>query len=131
MKSTVATVVDGKVTALAAGTTEISATAGSKTEKFTLTVEEAGPVEPEDIFLTHSKDTMKIGETDQLAVDIDPSDASQEFEWEFDVEGIVSIDENNLLTALKGGTVNITVSCKENPELTDTYQLSLISTEEF
>ena len=68
---------------------------------------------------------MKIGETDQLAVDIDPSDASQEFEWEFDVEGIVSIDENNLLTALKGGTVNITVSCKENPELTDTYQLKV------
>lgn len=42
--ATVATVVNGKVTALKAGTAEISATAGDKTDKFTLTVKEK-PVE--------------------------------------------------------------------------------------
>ena len=47
--STVASVSNGKVTALKAGTTEISATAGAKSDKFTLTV-----VEEEEIVINLS-----------------------------------------------------------------------------
>lgn len=123
---TVATVDNtGKVTALKAGTTEISATAGSVVEKFTLTVTEKALeiVEPGDIYLDHEKDTLKIGETDQLSYGIDPEEASQEVEWSFDKEGIVSVDENGLLTALKGGLVTVTVSPKGYPDIKDFYQL--------
>ena len=123
--ATVATVDGGKVTALKAGTTEISATAGSKTEKFTLTVNEPVPeiIDPEDIYLDHNKDTLMIGETDKLSFGVDPEEASQEVEWSFSVEGVVAVDEDGTLTALKGGLVTIKVSPKDHPEISDSYQL--------
>ena len=122
---TVATVVNGKVTALKAGTTEISATAGSKTEKFTLTVNEPEPeiVDPEEIYLDHNKDSLMIGETDKLTFGVDPEEASQEVEWSFSVEGVVAVDEDGTLTALKGGLVTVKVSPKDHPEISDSYQL--------
>ena len=123
--ATVATVTDGKVKALKAGTTEISATAGAKSDKFTLTVKEKEPevVDPEDIYLDHQKETMVIGETEKLSYGVDPEEASQEVEWSFDKEGVVSVSEDGTLTALKGGLVTIKVSPKGHPEISDSYQL--------
>ena len=122
---TVATVSNGKVTALKAGTAEISATAGSKTEKFTLTVKEKAPevVDPEEVYLYYNETSLFVGETDKLDFGVDPEEASQEVEWSFDPEGIVSVDENGVLTALKGGLVTVKVSPKGHPEINDFYQL--------
>ena len=125
--ATVATVENGKVTALKAGTTEISATAGSKTEKFTLTVNEKAPVvvDPEDIYLDHTYDTLKIGETDKLEWGIDPEEASQEVEWTITPEDCASVSEDGTLTALKGGVVTIKVSPVDHPEISDSYELRI------
>ncbi len=59
-----------KVKALKVGTVEISATAGSKTEKFTLTVSEA-KVLAKDLYLEEGKQIFHIGETDQGYAEID------------------------------------------------------------
>ena len=89
--ATVATVTDGKVKALKAGTTEISAKAGSKEDKFTLTVNEAAKglttknlqealknIEKEykeskkasvEVNLVNGEDTMKVVLTYELGND--------------------------------------------------------------
>ena len=125
--ATVATVVNGKVTALKAGTTEISATAGGKTDKFTLTVNEKAPeiVDPEEIYLDHTKESLMIGETDQLEWGIDPEEASQEVEWTVDPAECATVSETGLLTAVKGGLVTIKVSAKDDPAINDSYQLRI------
>ena len=125
--ASVAKVENGKVTALKAGSTEISATAGGKTDKFTLKVNEKEPevVEPEDIYLDHTKESLKIGETDQLEWGIDPEEASQEVEWSVEPADCATISETGLLTAIKGGAVTIKVSAKGHPEISDSYQLRI------
>ena len=122
---TVAKVENGKVTALKVGTTEISATAGDKTEKFTLKVNEKTPevVEPAEIYLDHEKETMQIGETDQLTWGIDPEEASQEVEWIITPSDCAAVDSDGKLTALKGGTVTIKVCPKGYEDISDSYQL--------
>ena len=80
---------------------------------------------PESIYLDHNKDTMTIGETDQLSFGVEPEEASQEVEWTFSEEGVVSVDENGLLTALKGGYITVKVSPKNHPEISDSYQLKV------
>ena len=125
--ATVASVANGKVKALKAGTTEISATAGSKTEKFTLTVNEKTPdvVEAEDIYLYYNKESLFVGETDTLDFGIDPEEASQEVIWKFEPEGIVELN-GKVLKAKKAGLVTITMTCKENAELSESYRVRVL-----
>ena len=68
--ASVATVNNGKVTALKAGTTEISATAGEKSDKFTLTVTE----EEEIVINLSCDDEIYIGDEGTLVVRITPEE---------------------------------------------------------
>ena len=119
----VASVDAGVVKALSVGTTEIKVTAGEVTNSFELTVKNPPKPDATDLLIYYSEEEFLIGETERLSVEIDPSEASQEVVWSFDKEGIVSIDENNVLTALKGGLVTITCSSKSNPDVKDSYQV--------
>ena len=120
----VATVTEGKVKALSVGTTTITVHAKDVSDSFTLTVKNPKTdVEVKELYIYYSKEEFFIGESEQLSVEVDPSDASQEFVWSFDKEGIVSIDEKNVIKALKGGLVTVTCSSKANPNVKDSYEV--------
>ena len=125
--SSIATVKDGKVTGVSVGTATITVKANadeSVKAEFTVTVKnQKTDVEPKELFIYYAKEEFFIGETEQLSVEIDPSEASQEFVWSFDKEGIVSIDEKNVIKALKGGLVTVTCSSKSNPNVKDSYEV--------
>ena len=125
--ATVASVTNGKVKALKVGTATITAKAGAKEESFTLTVKEKTPVvvEPEDIYLYHNKDSMFVGEYDVLEFGIDPEEASQEVIWTFDPEDAVELDGTKLY-AKKAGTVTITMTSKEDSNLSESYRIRIL-----
>ena len=124
--ATVATVTDGKVKALKVGTTEISATAGSKTEKFTLTVKEEEPevVLATEIYVDPGKQVLHIGETDDTAyaeVDLDATD--QVVVWSTSNESVVTVDQNGKVTAVGPGTAEIIATTHDGTNLSDSYQV--------
>lgn len=130
----IASVDGGLVKGLAVGSSEITAKAGTVSASFTVTVknDKTDPVDPDppvggdkevkELYIYYSKEEFLIGETEELSVEIEPSDASQEYEWILSPEGIVKI-ENNVLTALKGGLVTITAKSKANPSISDSYDV--------
>lgn len=73
---------------------------------------------------------LSVGDTATLYIDTTPSDAVGTFTVTTDVEGIVSISEGYTstsfkITALKAGTVVITVTCNENTNLTTTTTINI------
>lgn len=121
----VATVTDGKVKALASGTTVISVKAGDKEDRFTLKVsEEPQEKDPEELYIFYSNDGLKIGETEELSVEILPKEANQEYVWSLDKEGIAII-EDNVIKGLKGGVVVVTATSVVDPNVKDSYTLRI------
>ena len=121
----VATVNNGQVEALTAGTTVITATAGGKSDSFTLTVNEEEEYFDPEIYWSTTNQLLYVGETETLEYEIDSMDGDQSVTWTFDQEGLVSIDENNVLTALAAGVVTITLTSVAHPELTYEYKLRI------
>lgn len=52
--------------------------------------------------------TLAKGETDTLTATISPADSSEEITWNSDNENVVTVDNNGNLTAVGGGTANVT-----------------------
>lgn len=117
--SAVATVADGKVTALAKGTAVITASAESKTATCTVTVvEKILPVDPtpvdpvavESVMLNKSTLTLDIGGTETLTATVKPDNATNKtVAWESDKPAIAKV-ENGKVTALAEGTATITAT---------------------
>lgn len=73
-------------------------------------------VKPTFIKVT-SPGTIKVGETTQLNVSLDPSDAPQEVNFEVEDPSIASIDANGLITALAPGSTKIVITTPNNTAL--------------
>lgn len=107
---TVATVdSNGKVTAIKAGTTTITATSTVSdriTDTVTVTVTEI-PIN--SISFEQADDTMLRWDDMQLTVIYNPEDTTDDkvVTWESSDEDIATVDENGLVTALQEGTVTI------------------------
>ena len=105
----IATVSDnGLVTAVAEGTTTITAKAGDKTATCTVTVsKKVIPVTSftfgDDWFYVEKDHTL------QLPFQSSPTDANETLTWTSSAPSYVSVDQNGLVSGLKIGTVTITV----------------------
>ncbi|SHJ24696.1 Ig-like domain-containing protein, partial [Pseudobutyrivibrio xylanivorans] len=131
----VATVAEGKVTGVAAGTATITVTAdGGKTATCTVTVTEPSepeePVAVENITVTAAGDATSItkGQTLQLTVEVTPENATnKEVEWSSDVEtvtvsatGLVSVEADETATE-----VTITATAKDGSEVSDNITFTI------
>lgn len=108
-KPTVATVDEnGNITALAAGTTEITATAGSVSAVCKVTVE---GVKVSKVELNKTSVSLKAGETEQLTATVTPDNATDKtVTWTSSKPTVAAVDENGKITAVAPGTATITAT---------------------
>lgn len=108
-KPTVATVDEnGNITALATGTTEITATAGSVSAVCKVTVE---GVKVSEIKLDKTSVSLKAGETAQLTAVVTPDNATDKtVTWTSSKPTVAAVDENGKITAVAPGTATITAT---------------------
>lgn len=101
----VATVVNGKVTALKPGTTEITATCGNITDSITVTVNE---VPLTGIAINTPSTTIAKGETETLSVIFYPDNTTDDrtIIWTSEDDTIATV-ENGVVTAVGVGTTTI------------------------
>lgn len=106
---TIATVSQtGEVTAVALGTVEISATAGEKTGKCTVSVVSKLAT---SVTLDKTALTMNLFESDKLTATVTPADAEDgEVVWSSTDPEVASVDEDGNVSSLKPGTAVITAT---------------------
>lgn len=109
---TVATVgEEGKVTALAVGSSVISVKAdGGKSDSFTLTVS-AKKDGFESIVITKDRDgvTLSVGQTYEIQFVADPADATNKtIKWKSSDETVATVSDGGAITALKTGSAVVT-----------------------
>lgn len=107
--TSVATVNNGKITALSEGTTIISAAAGGVTATCQVSVKE---IKAESIVLNKTELFMQLGETFQLTAEVYPSNVSNKtITWASSAPSVVKVDNAGLLTTQDCGTAIIQVTC--------------------
>lgn len=100
----------GRITALAAGTTEIKVACGGVSEKFTLTVVSAENT-VRDIDLGDCPSEIEVGSSQLLSVTLIPSDtAEQGISYSTSNPKIAAVNEIGRVTGIAVGKVTITVS---------------------
>ncbi|QVK16954.1 Ig-like domain-containing protein [Mycoplasmatota bacterium] len=81
---------------------------------------------PTDISITNPVTEMNLGDTYQLETLFTPIDTSNKrVEWTSSDATIISVSPDGLLTALKGGTVTITVKSLEDTSLVATIEVTV------
>ena len=105
--SKIATVENGKVTAVKAGTTKITAKAGDKTATCTVTVT-AGTVAVTSITLDKTTLSLAIGESYTLTATVKPDNATDKTVTWSTSDSKVATVSNGKVTAVKAGTAKIT-----------------------
>lgn len=118
---------EGIVTAVGVGNVNIIAKAKadeSVSQKYTLIVKEAEVVEadPESVEITSQNATVKTGSTLRLTAKVLPENASQQVVWTSSDETIATVSRGEV-RGLKEGTVTITVSAKDFPNVTDSIEV--------
>lgn len=114
--ASVATVTDGAVTGVKAGTATITATAGDKTAICTVTVKEAtaATVAVTGVTLNPTTLELEVEKTGTVAATVAPDNATDKtVTWSSDKTDIATVDANGKVTAVKEGTANITVTTKD------------------
>lgn len=106
--TTVATVVDGAVTAVAEGTATIIAQAGDKTATCEVTVKSV-LVAVEVITLDKDTLTLEVGKTGKLTVTVTPDNADNKIvKWSSSDTAVATVGDDGTVTAVKAGTATIT-----------------------
>ena len=125
-ETAVATVDDnGLVTAVGAGTTVItaaSATAGVNGTFTLLVTEEA--VAPESVALTSESDTVYIGKTLNVSVELNPSTADPALTWTSSDDTKATVADG-VVTGVAEGTVTITATSVKDPAISGTITLTV------
>ena len=107
-KSEVASVNNGKVTAMAPGTATIYATAGVASATCTVTVQ---PIHVESVILDHSTLALTVGAQKSLIATISPSNATDKsVSWSSSDETVATVSESGEVTAVANGSATITVT---------------------
>ena len=106
---TVATVVDGVVTAVAVGTANITVTTVDGSFKATCAVT-VNPISVKGVALNKTTMTLKVAQADTLVATITPEDAAnKEVVWASDNAEVATVVDG-VVTAIALGTANITVT---------------------
>ena len=119
----VATVENGKVTALKVGTAVITATVGEKTATVTVTVP---VVLIEGIEATLDNATIEVDGTANITITTNPEKVTEEVVavYESSDETIATVDENGVITGVKPGKATITVTV--NDEFTQEVEIEVV-----
>ena len=104
----VATVENGVVTAVGAGTTTVTATVGKYTAACEVTV--LSPLESISVETDGKTDSLEVGDTVNLTVKYNPEDTTDDktVTWTTSDDTVATVDENGVVTAVGGGTATIT-----------------------
>ncbi|MDE7312790.1 MAG: Ig-like domain-containing protein [Eubacterium sp.] len=127
----VATVADGKVTAVVAGTAQITASCGGRSAVCTVTVKDAGgqgqdTVAVTGITLDQESLQLKVGGTAKLNAAVEPENASNKtIIWSSSDEKIVTVDAQGTVTAVAAGSAVITATSEANSEITKTCSVTV------
>ena len=111
----VATVKDGKVTAVAPGTATITVKTvdGSKTATCKVTVEKKG-IPVNKVTLNKTTQTLEIGSELTLVATVSPSNATnKKLTWSSSNSEVATVDQNGKVKAVKAGTSSITVTTED------------------
>ena len=104
----IATVENGKVTAVKAGTATITAKAGDKTATCTVTVA-AKVIAVTKVALDKTALSLTEGDTATLTATVSPTNATNKtVTWTSSDKSIATVDSNGKVTAVKAGTAKIT-----------------------
>ncbi|MDE5828965.1 MAG: Ig-like domain-containing protein [Duncaniella sp.] len=108
----VATVDDnGRVTAIAEGTSIITAACGEVKAECTVTVVKK-IIEAEGITLSSDSEELTVGESVELTVTVTPDDTNDKtVTWISSNDEIATVDDNGKVTAVSEGTATITATC--------------------
>lgn len=108
--TSVATVADGKVTGVKAGTATITAEAGEKTATCKVTVT-ADTVAVTDVSLDKTSLELEEGAAGTLTATVAPAAATDTtVTWTSSDTGVATVDKNGEVTAVEAGTATITVT---------------------
>lgn len=113
--SSVATVSGGKVTAVAVGVTNITATCGDYTAACEVTVTEAyvePDIDPTGISLDQTTYSLIVGKDFTLVATLEPEGAVGEITWATEDSAIATVDGGKV-TGVAVGVTNITATCGE------------------
>lgn len=113
--TSVASVSNGTVTAIKAGTTTITVKTkdGGKTATCAVTVN-AKVIPVSDVTLNKTELTLTEGESETLTATVKPDNATDKtLSWSSSDATVASVDDNGKVTALKAGTATITVKTKD------------------
>lgn len=107
----VATVENGKVTAVGAGSATIKATVDGKSAECSVTVNAAAAVPVESVSLNKTELTLTEGGGETLTATITPTDAAnQKVTWSSSASAVATVDATGKVTAVGAGTTIITVT---------------------
>lgn len=124
--SSIATVVDGKITAVKEGTAKITVYLEGHEDikaEINVTVSKK-PILVNNISINYGNAELCIGETDQLSYTVSPEDASsKDIEWSVTPSDVASIDVNGVLTALKAGNATVKASAKDSSGVYSEFQI--------
>ena len=121
----VAQVANGKVYIFGYGTATITATSTVDTSitcSVTITVRK--PI-TEIKIVTPDKTTLEINEELSLSTTHTPNDASVDLVWKSSDESVARVDANGKIKTIKAGTVTITVSDKDYPNISDSITITV------
>lgn len=98
----------GKVVPIAPGTATITATVGSVSDSFAVTV--VAPEPETSIELTAVKTTMIAGDTQKVSATVVPADKIDEIVWSSSDNRVLSVDQGGTVTAVGNGVASVTAS---------------------
>lgn len=125
-KESVATVVGGKVTAVAEGEATITATAGGKSATCKVVVAAAGSiVEVTGVTLNKQAVTLHVGDTETLTATVAPENATNKtVAWSVSSSDNAASVVDGVITAVKPGTATVTVTSGDK---TDTCEVTVVA----
>ncbi len=112
--SSVATVVNGAVTAVSVGNAIITAKAGGKSATCNVSVEKEDMIPVTSVTLNKTSLNLKKGQNEVLTATVSPDNATDKsVSWSSSDATVSSVDQNGKVTALKSGNVTITAKAGE------------------
>ncbi len=129
LDNNIATVANGKIAAIAPGTTTINATYQTPSGPQTKAVQVKVLIPMTGVtIMPNSNITLNKGDTTTLSVDIQPANTEEDktVTWSSDRPEIASVDaKTGVVTAQKGGTATITGTLKNNRTVTATITVNV------